>query len=413
MLDRLTWAAAEMDIATLLVADHVLRLGSIRHAARFLDRPPSSVSAAMTRLQSQIATPLISVAGNGILPTLEGERLKRDLTDASGVVMRIAGIGHGGGRLELRAASRSISLLMLERFQTVARTGSIRSAAGEIGMGQPQLTRQLKALEREIGVPLLQRTASGVVLTREGRGLLEGAEALESIWSRISHHAADRFRRKLVTARLGAVSPLGHESKIAKILALLAAEWRQTLSRSALFISSNNAEELLAGMQNHTYDVVLLDTDEVPKHLECRVISHSRLMLVGPAKLMKGRKNRIPQLLLEAPLALPSLKSGLRQKFVALVDDLLPEAERERLSIVEVDSIPVLANLVNEHGFTSLLPESALGNPGSFGCVPLPSRYDLRLSLAWHRSPASEKIARLILEILEKRAMIADMAQQK
>jgi LysR family transcriptional regulator, nitrogen assimilation regulatory protein len=397
-----------MNIATLLIAHHVLRLRGVRDTARFLDIPPSSVSAAMDRLQAQIATQLVTISGSGIQLTLEGTRLKQQLARAAALIMRIAGLGRAGAGRERRAARLSISILMLQRFVTVSRTGSIRSAAGEIGMGQPQLTRQLKAIEREIGVPLLKRNAHGVVLTKAGLSTLEPAEALQAVWSSMSKHATTRFRKSLTVAKLGSVSPLGHESKIARILAVLAATWRQQTPQSPLYISSTSAEELLVGIQSRAYDVILLDTDTVPRNLTSRVVSRSRLMLVGPAHLMKRAKPAIHHLLLNTPVALPSLKSGLRQKFVALMEDVLSEAERELVSFVEVDSIPVLASLVHEHGFISLLPESALGPFSTpFGRIPLPRSYDLRLTLAWRPLPTSEKVAGIVLGILRDHADIA------
>src|SRR5690606_6431587 len=55
-----------------------------------------------------------------------------------------------------------INIAALARFSAVAHRGSIRGAARKLGMGQPQLTRQLGDLERHLGAPLLERSAAGV-----------------------------------------------------------------------------------------------------------------------------------------------------------------------------------------------------------------------------------------------------------
>jgi len=396
-----------MDVATLLIAHYVLSLGSVREASRALERPVASVSAALSRLQSHIATPLTTTVGNRILPTLEGRRLGRDLSRAADLILEIASLSKTEEpSVERHAARISVSLLALSRFIVVARTGSIRSAAIEIGIGQPQLTRQLKSLEQDLGLTLLVRTAAGAAPTPEGKQLLTLSEDLETIWLRISDRAGDRFRRASMTTNLGSVTPLGRESRIARILAFLAAEWPRRQPRNPLFISSTNAEELLSGLNSRLYDIVLLDTVEVPAGVDHRVVSRSGLALVGPADLL-AEPHDLRRLLLGTPIALPSLKSGLRQKFVTLTEDILKPEERARLSFIEIDSIPVIANLVIEHGHLALLPQWAIpGLEDKMAAIPLPQTYDMQLSLAWKRGASSENVAGLVQRILTDGGMM-------
>jgi len=393
-----------MNLGTLLIAHHVLTLGSVRHAARFLGRPPSTVSAAMRRLQAEIAIPLVATSSDGTQSTLEGQRLTRDLATAAGLVARMAALQRpaGPGSPERQAARLSISMLAIRRFITVARTGSIRRAARQIGMGQPQLTRQLRAMERDLGVPLFRRDAQGIALAKDGRAALVHAEALEQIWLRLSKHAERRFRKSLVEARFGSIIQFGRESRVAEILATLAAEWHRRTPDNPLFISSTISEELLTGLQNRTLDAILLDTHSVPAGLNHRVISRSRMMLVRHPRAGRPPVPDARTLLLTTPAALLSLKSSLRQKFVALIEDVLSESERERVSFVEVDSMPVVANLIHDHGYLTLLPEHSLGVLAStFECVVLPPKYDVHFTIAWHPSPPSEKIANQVFEILK------------
>jgi DNA-binding transcriptional LysR family regulator len=66
----------------------------------------------------------------------------------------------------------------LRTFKTVARTLSFTRAAAELGYVQSNVTAQVKALERELGVPLFDRLGRRVVLTDAGRVLLRYAEKL-------------------------------------------------------------------------------------------------------------------------------------------------------------------------------------------------------------------------------------------
>ena len=66
----------------------------------------------------------------------------------------------------------------LRVFRTVARCGSITAAARELRYTQSAVSRQIAALEAEIGGRLFDRLPRGVALTEEGRCLLPHAEAV-------------------------------------------------------------------------------------------------------------------------------------------------------------------------------------------------------------------------------------------
>ncbi|HLZ97604.1 MAG TPA: LysR family transcriptional regulator, partial [Steroidobacteraceae bacterium] len=63
-------------------------------------------------------------------------------------------------------------------FIAVAEDLSFTKAAKRLGMAQPPLSRQIRALESEIGVQLFERRSGRVFLTDAGRGLLNGARSV-------------------------------------------------------------------------------------------------------------------------------------------------------------------------------------------------------------------------------------------
>ncbi len=73
-----------------------------------------------------------------------------------------------------------MSLTHWNAFVEVCRTGSIRAAAEATGFTQPGLSRQVAALEREVGVRLLDRGPRGVTPTAAGHALLPHARLVVS-----------------------------------------------------------------------------------------------------------------------------------------------------------------------------------------------------------------------------------------
>ncbi|MET9302981.1 LysR substrate-binding domain-containing protein [Micromonospora aurantiaca] len=67
---------------------------------------------------------------------------------------------------------------LLEVFRTVAQHGSITTAARALSFTQSAVSRQIAALEADIGARLFDRLPRGVALTEEGRELLPHAEAV-------------------------------------------------------------------------------------------------------------------------------------------------------------------------------------------------------------------------------------------
>lgn len=71
-----------------------------------------------------------------------------------------------------------MDIKQLRYFQVIAEEGQITRAAKRLHMAQPPLSQQLKLLEEELGVKLVQRERRGIVLTGAGQLLQKRAEQI-------------------------------------------------------------------------------------------------------------------------------------------------------------------------------------------------------------------------------------------
>ncbi|WP_104662996.1 LysR family transcriptional regulator [Ensifer adhaerens] len=388
-----------MDMATITLVDAVLREGGVRRAASLCGRAPSSVSAAVKRFEQAISMPLFRREETALVVTLEARARAVDVEEATG---KITAILEGVGR-EASAPIPPIGLVALDRFVRIARSGSIRATAKALGLGQPQLTRQMADLERHLGTRLFERSHGGVLCTPMAERIIPLSEALLDIWARLTHASADRFRRDVATWRLGAVMPLGPESEIARMLAALTANWHRSRPRQPLYISSTTADELLAGLRSRRFDAALLDVAEIPLDCDGRLVSQTPLVLAGPASALSEHGGDLPRLLAACPIAVPSVRSGLRREAARFLDDTLDETERRRVTLVEVDSIPVIINLVRQHGYLSVLPHSSLARvhlPPAM--IRLGPAYRQSLTLVWPRGAFAGEIGELMISMMKR-----------
>jgi len=93
-----------------------------------------------------------------------------------------------------------MDLRQLHTFVAVAEAGGFASAHERLHLSQPAASRQIQALEAELGIPLFDRVGRGVKLTSEGEDLLRRSRRLLQEAESFSEHA-----RALKTGKAGAL----------------------------------------------------------------------------------------------------------------------------------------------------------------------------------------------------------------
>jgi DNA-binding transcriptional LysR family regulator len=109
-----------------------------------------------------------------------------------------------------------IDLAGLISLRAVATHGSVVAAADALGFTPSAVSQQVKRLEKQTGVPLLERVGRGVMLTRHGRHLVDAGtrlltdlEEIESALHRQAGAVAGHLRvAAFSTAMRGLVAPV-------------------------------------------------------------------------------------------------------------------------------------------------------------------------------------------------------------
>ncbi|MXN79518.1 LysR family transcriptional regulator [Burkholderia sp. 4701] len=72
---------------------------------------------------------------------------------------------------------------LMETFVRIVESGSLSAAAAQLNTTQPTISRRLQALERSLGVRLLQRTTHAMRLTVDGERCFKRAKELLASWA--------------------------------------------------------------------------------------------------------------------------------------------------------------------------------------------------------------------------------------
>jgi len=186
---------------------------------------------------------------------------------------------------------RDVSLDLLRTFQAVYRAGTVTAAARTLGLTQPTVTAQLRALETAAGQPLFVRQARGVQPTAVGDDL---ARRLDGPLDALSDIAADIAR---VPTLAGRTLRLGGPAEFTTTLVLPALA--DTLAAGvAVRARFGLADELLDELAAGLLDLVVSTVRPRRAGLHVEALCDEEFVLVASPALLA---RLAPDLLAERP----------------------------------------------------------------------------------------------------------------
>jgi DNA-binding transcriptional LysR family regulator len=134
-------------------------------------------------------------------------------------------------------------------FLATAEAGSLSAAARELRLTQPTLSRQVAALEAELGVTLFERIGKKLVLTDAGESLLEHARAMGEVAVAMTFAASGRAQ-----AIEGRVTVSTTDAYAAYILPEIVERIRKEAPQVTLVVVASNS---LSDLQRREADIAI------------------------------------------------------------------------------------------------------------------------------------------------------------
>src|SRR6185436_1447935 len=147
-----------------------------------------------------------------------------------------------------------MELRHLRYFVAVAEEGHVTRAAERLGIQQPPLSLQIKALERELGTPLFRRKPRGMELTAAGRAFLTDAQ---EILQRVDHAFA--ITRRTARGEEGRIA-IGFTSSAPfhPFVPRVIRAFRENLPLVALSLEESGTSELTDAVRAERLDAVFI-----------------------------------------------------------------------------------------------------------------------------------------------------------
>jgi LysR family nitrogen assimilation transcriptional regulator len=245
----------------------------------------------------------------------------------------------------------ALSPRKLDHFLQIVQAGSVSRAADRLDMSQPALSRELRELEQELGVPLLKRHARGVTLTPAGEALKRRAELILGLLGTVRDEvnaAADQPSGRVAFGMPPSMS--------GAFTAPLVQAFRERYPAVRLQVREGTSTQLRTALLAREIDFAVLSAPVSEPQLDVRPFFTEPLVLVGPPGAVLALK---PQLTIDDvasyPLILPMLPNATRM----LIETAFEKHGRHPQVALETDVAPIAQFIARGLGY-AILPACAL-----------------------------------------------------
>lgn len=289
-------------------------------------------------------------------------------------------------------------------FYEVARLGSFSRAEDFLDIAQPALSRQVQALETELGAILLDRYGRGVKLTEVGQVIFEKTAHIFSLMDDVRTTVEVTRKDPAGDVRLGVIPSVA--ATIATKLIML---MRTRHPKIRLQVSEGHTGYVHSLLINGEVDIGVLVGPNPNKTLLQEELLAEELYLIGsPDHPIMAQKSFPVKQLVELPLVLPSATFGSRRMF----DRIAKRKGIEFKPSVEVNSLTVLKDLVQSTPpMFTILPRIAVAGElaaGLVAAIPLQPKAASQLILASRKTKPMSRAVRIVAELISKLILEAD-----
>lgn len=274
-------------------------------------------------------------------------------------------------------------------FHATAEAGSLSAGARKLGLTQPTLSRQVAALEAQMGVTLFERVGKRLVLTESGQDLLDHVRAMREAADAMALAASGRSQ-----TIAGRVSISASDGIAVHVLPDIVERIRVDAPQIVLEIVASNA---LSDLRRREADIAIRHVRPEQPDLIGRLVRETTASLYASPDWVT--RHGLP----EAPADLADacfVGFDADGRFVEhLVSVGLP-VSAENFRLISENSLVVWELVKRGLGLTFMLREVAEQTPGMIRLLPELDVTSIPYWLVTHRELRTSRRIRIVYDIL-------------
>jgi len=180
-----------------------------------------------------------------------------------------------------------ISLRQLRALAAVARGGSITAAANKLNLTQPAVTLQLRNLQALAGLPLIQRSSDGMLLTDAGREVLALCERVEAAIAGCGTALEMMAGKTAGRISIGAVSTAKY------FVPFAISGFSQLYPKVDISLFIGNRQEIGAALRGYDLDLAIMGRPPADIDMEVHLIGDHPHVIIAPTAHRLARKSRL------------------------------------------------------------------------------------------------------------------------
>jgi LysR family tdc operon transcriptional activator len=288
----------------------------------------------------------------------------------------------------------------LVTFQEVVRSGSFGSAAKQLGLTQPAVSKIISDMETYFGLELIIRKNTGVKLTEAGKVLLTYAESITREMRNMCSEMHSLIGSGVVDVSFGFPSLIGFT-----FLPGMMKEFKELYPQAQVSMFEAQLASFLPAIRDGRLDFAIgtLSDEMLLQDLHIEPLFESEFILVGSRTRTCNGTSTLRSLSNEQ-WVLPQTEMGYYSELLTILEknDITSE------SIVKTDSVVTIYNLVLNAGFLTVIPCDMIAPFGSNQFIKVPVEDKLpvaRYAAVWSKNYRIKKSASTLVELAKKHSV--------
>ncbi|PVZ83208.1 transcriptional regulator TdcA [Serratia sp. S1B] len=282
-------------------------------------------------------------------------------------------------------------------FQEVIRNGSIGSAAKELGLTQPAVSKIINDIEAYFGVELVVRKNTGVTLTHAGQVLLSRSESITREMKNMVNEMNSMTSNTIIDVSFGFPSLIGFT-----FMSSMICKFKEVFPKAQISMYEAQLSSFLPAIRDGRLDFAIGTLNDEMKlpDLHVEPLFESEFVLVASRSRTCSGITTLASLKNEQ-WVLPQTNMGYYSKLLTTLQNNGISSE----NIAKTDSVVTIYNLVLNADFLTVIPCDMTTPFGSdrFMTIPLEETLPIaHYAAIWSKNYRIKKAASVLVELAKE-----------